>query len=182
MRKARRHGNGSATGTAGGASGGTPGGTGGDRPKRRPGLSPGGSGSLRNGARVRRNVRVAERRTSVSLEIAIWDALADICAREGVPIDAVCDAVETRRNSDSLASSLRTFSLLYFRLSSSRRESAVAGTGAGNGLGGSNGLSVSDAPQAGFPSLFEEALSRFETARAAEASVGGSAGVRQGED
>jgi len=164
MRKGRRHGNGSATGTAGGASGEA----GSGRPKRRPGLSPGGSGSLRNGARVRRNVRVAERRTSVSLEIAIWDALADICAREGMPIDAVCDAVETRRNSDSLASSLRTFSLLYFRLSSSRRESA----GAGNGSGGSNGLSVSDAPQAGFPSLFEEALSRFETARAAEGSQG----------
>lgn len=166
MRKGRRHGNGSATGTAGGAAGGASGRTGSDRPKRRPGLSTGGSGSLRNGARVRRNVRVAERRTSVSLEIAIWDALADICAREGVPIDAVCDAVETRRNSDSLASSLRTFSLLYFRLSSGRRERA------GAGAGGSYGLSVSDAPQAGFPSLFEEALSRFETARAAEGSQG----------
>ena len=148
MRKGRRHGNGSAKGTAD------------DRPKRKPGLSFGGEGSLRNGARVRRNVRVAARRTSVSLEIAIWDALADICAREDMPVDAICDAVESRRSSDSLASSLRTFSLLYFRLTTSRREAAAAA--ARNG-----GTSVFDGPQAGFPTIFEEALSRFEATRAA---------------
>lgn len=149
MRKGRRHGNGSAEKTPD------------DRPKRKQGLSFGGEGSLRDGARVRRNVRVATRRTSVSLEVAIWDALADICTREDLPIDAVCDAVETRRNSDSLASSLRTFSLLYFRLSTSRREAAAAVIRTGDGK------SVSDGPQAGFPTVFEEALSRFATARAA---------------
>lgn len=127
-----------------------------DKSKRKPVLNFGGAGSLRNGARVRRNVRVAARRTSVSLEIAIWDALADICARENLPIDAVCDAVEARRNSDSLASSLRTFSLLYFRLSTSRREAAIR----------SGGTSFSDGPQAGFPTIFDEALDRFEAVRA----------------
>ncbi|WP_083859600.1 ribbon-helix-helix domain-containing protein [Oceanibaculum indicum] len=155
MRKGRRHGDGSADGTADGA--------GQDRRKRKTGLSFGGEGSLRNGARVRRNVRVAARRTSVSLEVAIWDALADICAREEMAIDAVCDAVESRRNSDSLASSLRTFSLLYFRLSTSRWEKAAARPGNG---------SVSDGPQHGFPTIFEEALSRFESARAVQGDHG----------
>lgn len=145
MRKGRRHGSRSAKGTAN------------DRPEHKPGLSFGGQVSLRNGARVRRNVRVADRRTSVSLEVAIWDALADICMREDMTIDAVCNAVELRRNNDSLASSLRIFSLLYFRLSTIRREAAAKG----------GGKAVSDGPQAGFPSVLDEALSRFEAARAA---------------
>ncbi|MBI1777271.1 MAG: ribbon-helix-helix domain-containing protein [Proteobacteria bacterium] len=64
---------------------------------------------------MRRNVWVTGRRTSVSLETAVWDALVEICEREGHGMDALCSMVDQRRQRASLASSLRIFVLGYFR-------------------------------------------------------------------
>jgi predicted DNA-binding ribbon-helix-helix protein len=66
-------------------------------------------------ARQRRNVWVSGRRTSVSLEFAMWDALREVCEREGRNIDQLCSLIDERRQRASLASSLRIFALAYFR-------------------------------------------------------------------
>ena len=116
----------------------------------------------RSSRRIRRNVKVSGRRTSVSLEIAVWDALAEICGREQIPLDLLCDAVEGRRGGASLASALRIFSLVYFRVLEGRLNPARA----------DKGLAESK-PQLGFPSLLESALDRFDAGRRASPSSAG---------
>lgn len=66
--------------------------------------------------RQRRNVRLHGRRTSVSLELAVWDTLETIGRQENETPDALATMVDDRRQESSLASALRIFSLLYFRL------------------------------------------------------------------
>ena len=61
------------------------------------------------------NVFVGPRRTSVSLEIQVWDALDDVCYREEVTIDEICNDLNRRRLSSSMSSSLRMFLLIYYR-------------------------------------------------------------------
>lgn len=68
------------------------------------------------GIRERRNVVIASRRTSVSLERFVWDAVSDICDQEGVTVGALFTLIDERRGEDSLASALRVFALTYFRL------------------------------------------------------------------
>lgn len=58
---------------------------------------------------------LGNRRTSVSLEGHIWEALTDVCRREALSVDALCTAVAERRVRSSMSSSLRIFVLLYFR-------------------------------------------------------------------
>jgi predicted DNA-binding ribbon-helix-helix protein len=70
-----------------------------------------GFGSLRS----RRNIRISGRRTSLSLERAMWEALSDIGQRENRPLDALCTAIDERRSRNSLSSAIRTFVLCYFR-------------------------------------------------------------------
>jgi predicted DNA-binding ribbon-helix-helix protein len=67
------------------------------------------------GERIRRNVNISGRRTSVSLETAVWDALADICKRERVSLVELLTRIDTGRLEASLASALRVFVLAYFR-------------------------------------------------------------------
>ncbi|KZC97013.1 hypothetical protein AUP43_15235 [Oceanibaculum pacificum] len=110
----------------------------------------------RSSRRIRRNVKVSGRRTSVSLEVAVWDALAEICTREDMTIDLLCDAIEARRRSASLASALRIFALVYFRVLEQRlypRPKAAAG-----------GLREGRV-QAGFPAVLESALDSFDQGR-----------------
>ena len=65
--------------------------------------------------RLRKNVFVGPRRTSVSLEIQVWDALDDVCFREEVTLDEICSDINRRRLSSSMSSSLRMFLLIYYR-------------------------------------------------------------------
>lgn len=67
------------------------------------------------GHRLRRNVTIGGRRTSVSLEHHVWEGLLDVCRRESIGIDALCTEVDRRRVRSSMSSSLRVFLLLYFR-------------------------------------------------------------------
>lgn len=69
----------------------------------------------KTGHRLRRNVTIAGRRTSISLEGHVWEGLLDICRREAVGIDGLCTEIDRRRARSSLSSSLRVFLLLYFR-------------------------------------------------------------------
>ena len=72
--------------------------------------------TLGTGERVRRNVTVSGRRTSVSLEVAMWEALRELCDRERLSAAELFTLVDERREEASLASALRIFALTYFRL------------------------------------------------------------------
>ncbi len=78
---------------------------------------------------VGRNVRVRGRRTSLRLEETVWDAMAEICWREQVSLDQLCDWVDRRRMESSLASGLRIFVLGYFRAAATEHGHAAAGHG-----------------------------------------------------
>lgn len=87
------------------------------------------------GHRLRRNVTIDGRRTSVSLEGHFWDGLLDICRRETIGIDALCTAVDRHRVRSSMSSSLRICLLLYFRgLAEQLARGSVAGRGDGGFL------------------------------------------------
>lgn len=66
-------------------------------------------------ARTRRNVTLGGRRTSVSLEPAIWDALFDICGRERLTPLELFRRLDRQRGRGSLASAVRVFVLHYYR-------------------------------------------------------------------
>lgn len=74
------------------------------------------SNTLGTGERLRRNVTVSGRRTSVSLEVAMWEALRELCDREQLTAAELFTLVDQKREEASLASALRIFALTYFRL------------------------------------------------------------------
>ncbi len=75
-------------------------------------------------ALVSRNVRVDGHRTSVRLEPDMWDALREICGREGVSIGQICSEVNRGRDAAGFTSSLRVFILNYYRAAG--RDAAAA--------------------------------------------------------
>ncbi len=124
------------------------------------------------GARHRRTVIVSGRRTSISVEVAIWDALTDVCKREECTLSDLLTLVDQRRRGASLASAIRVFSIFYFR--------ALAGIGtqaprAAQGLSEAPapfeiptaGFQAVAPPVAGGVSLLDPVLEAFEANRRA---------------
>ena len=68
------------------------------------------------GRRMKRNVRVGDRRTTIVLEAYVWDCIDSMLQRENVTLDAFCNMIEGVRHSSSMASSARLIVLAYFRL------------------------------------------------------------------
>lgn len=62
-----------------------------------------------------RNVRVNGHRTSIKLEQDLWDALEEICHREGSSVSEICSRVERRRRQSSLTAAVRVFIVGYYR-------------------------------------------------------------------
>ena len=88
-------------------------------PVRAPGHHRGGNprpNPASTGRRLKRNVRVGNRRTTIVLEAYVWDCIDAMLARENVTLDAFCDMVEAVRRHSSMASSARLVVLAYFRL------------------------------------------------------------------
>lgn len=79
---------------------------------------------------IGRNVTVDGHRTSLRLEAETWDALDEICRREGVTIHQLCSLVDRRRNGQGRTSAVRVFILTYFR------NAAHAAAGVTDGLRG----------------------------------------------
>ncbi|MEQ8332161.1 ribbon-helix-helix domain-containing protein [Nisaea sp.] len=102
--------------------------------------------------RIRKNVTIGHRRTSVSLEAQVWNGLSDICKRESIGIDALCTMVADRRQESSMSSALRVFLLTYFRLVVDNIEDTLSSTPA-TGLGESR--------QEPVPGYLDIALHRF---------------------
>lgn len=68
------------------------------------------------GRRLKRNVRIGDRRTTIVLEAYVWDSIDSMLDREGVSLDEFCGQVEATRLQSSMASSARLVVLTYFRL------------------------------------------------------------------
>ncbi|MDX1710972.1 MAG: ribbon-helix-helix domain-containing protein [Rhodovibrionaceae bacterium] len=78
---------------------------------------------------VCRNVIVDGRRTSLRLERLMWEALAEICRREGASRAEICTLVEARRRESSLTAAVRVYILSYFRAAATEQGHADAGHG-----------------------------------------------------
>ena len=68
------------------------------------------------GRRLKRNVRVGGRRTTIGLEAYVWDSIDSMLNREGVSLDTFCADVDDTRLHSSMASSASLVVLAYFRL------------------------------------------------------------------
>ncbi len=66
-----------------------------------------------NGKLISRNITINGRRTSLRLERAIWDAIGDICDKEGLTIHELIALIDHRRNETSRTSAVRTFVVTY---------------------------------------------------------------------
>ena len=64
---------------------------------------------------VCRNVKVSGRRTSLRMELYIWDSLKEICEREGLTLNDLCAQIDQRRGDANLTASIRVFIVSYFR-------------------------------------------------------------------
>jgi predicted DNA-binding ribbon-helix-helix protein len=64
---------------------------------------------------LNRNVRVNGRRTSMRLELELWDALREICHRENQDLPGLIRHLDTLRVEGGRTSAVRVFLLQYFR-------------------------------------------------------------------
>ena len=71
-----------------------------------------------------RNIMIAKRRTTIRLEAAVWDALDEICEKEGLSRHDLCTRIDAVRDGANRAQAVRATVINYLRL-------AAAGT-AGN--------------------------------------------------
>ncbi len=78
---------------------------------------------------INRNVHIRSRRTSLRLEPAMWDALEEICGREGVTEHELCTRIDGLDIASSLTASVRVFIVTYFR--GAATETGHAGVGHG---------------------------------------------------
>lgn len=78
---------------------------------------------------LNRNV-VAERgRTSMRLEPELWDALYEICDREGVTVGELIRGIEAKGHAGGRTSAVRVYILQYFLAAATDRGHASAGHG-----------------------------------------------------
>lgn len=78
---------------------------------------------------VNRNITVAGRRTSIRLEPAMWDALHQICVREGRSLSELATEINRERVESSLTAAIRVFLLRYFSAAATDEGHRLAGHG-----------------------------------------------------
>lgn len=78
---------------------------------------------------VNRNITVAGRRTSIRLEPAMWEALHQICAREGRSLNELATEINRERAQSSLTAAIRVFLLRYFTAAATDEGHRLAGHG-----------------------------------------------------
>ena len=64
---------------------------------------------------IRKNIVVNAHRTSLGLEREFWVALEEICRREGVTLNQLCEKIEANRGANNRTSDVRRFVIAYFR-------------------------------------------------------------------
>ncbi len=78
---------------------------------------------------VNRNVVADTGRTSMRLEPEIWEALGEICAREGEDLHGLIRRVDLPRQDGGRTSAVRVFVLQYFRAAATEVGHAAASHG-----------------------------------------------------
>jgi len=78
---------------------------------------------------VNRNVVADTGRTSMRLEPELWEALGEICDREGQDLHALIRAVDALRSRGGRTSAVRVYVLQYFRLAATEAGHLAAGHG-----------------------------------------------------
>lgn len=79
---------------------------------------------------VSRNVTLDGHRTSLRLERPIWEAIEEICMREGLNLHQLCVRIDCEREERTLTAGVRVFVLQYFRNAATDEGHAAAGHGA----------------------------------------------------
>ncbi len=84
-----------------------------------------------NGSRlVNRNIMAQHGRTSIRLEPELWDALAEICRREGISTGELMRRIEAGKpHAGGRTSAVRVHVLEYFRAAATDEGHAAAGHG-----------------------------------------------------
>src|SRR5579864_172853 len=82
-----------------------------------------------NSTLVNRNVTVAGRRTSIRLEPDMWEALHQICRREGKTLNEIVTEIDRQRVASSLTAAIRVYLLSYFRAAATDEGHRLAGHG-----------------------------------------------------
>lgn len=78
---------------------------------------------------VNRNVVAGRGRTSMRLEPELWEALAEICAREREDLNRLVRRIEAIGHSGGRTSAVRVFVLQYFRRAATEAGHLEAGHG-----------------------------------------------------
>jgi predicted DNA-binding ribbon-helix-helix protein len=78
---------------------------------------------------VNRNVTVAGRRTSMRLEPPMWEALQQICLREGKLLNELVTEIDRQRSESSLTAAIRVYLLRYFLAAATDEGHRLAGHG-----------------------------------------------------
>ena len=81
-----------------------------DRKPRRPSYSP----------VLKRSVRLAGNKTSISLENQFWNCLREIARNENIAADTLIERIDIDRTRHNLSSAVRLFVLDYFRMRTNR--------------------------------------------------------------
>jgi predicted DNA-binding ribbon-helix-helix protein len=78
---------------------------------------------------VNRNVTVGGRRTSIRLEPVMWEALHQICRREGKTLNEQVTEINSQRVESSLTAAIRVYVLRYFHAAATDEGHRLAGHG-----------------------------------------------------
>jgi predicted DNA-binding ribbon-helix-helix protein len=63
---------------------------------------------------INRNVTVGNHRTSIRLEPAMWEALHQVCRREGKTLHELVTGIERERAQSSLTAAIRVYVMTYY--------------------------------------------------------------------
>lgn len=69
---------------------------------------------------LKRSIRLAGNKTSISLENQFWNCIREIARSENIAVDALIERIDTDRTRQNLSSAVRLFGLVYFRTRTSR--------------------------------------------------------------
>ena len=91
-----------------------------------------------------RNIYLNDQRTSLRLEPAMWEALEEICRREGRSLNDICVFIEAQHGRSSRTAAVRVFILRYFRAAATENGHSAAGHGHPRRAKGRRGMDVLD--------------------------------------
>lgn len=73
-------------------------------------------GNFTSTHKMRLNLAIKGKRTSLALESGVWETLTEICRREEQSLDELCEEIVDKSAKDcSMASAIRIHALKYFK-------------------------------------------------------------------